>query len=140
MTPEQQARVLDEARSWLGTPYVHSAGVKGAGVDCAMLLVRVYHNAGIIPDIDPRGYSTQWHLHRTEEKYLEWIHQHADRVETPEPGDVVLFRFGRAAAHGGIVVNWPSIIHSYLGVGCILDSGEADYLHGRLYGFYRVRA
>jgi len=139
MTPEQQQRVVEIAHTWLGTPYVHHGDVKGAGVDCAMLLVRVYHEAGLAPDIDPRGYSTQWHLHRSEEKYLQWIHEYADRVAEPEPGDVVMFRFGRAVAHGGIVVDWPTIIHSYIGIGCMLDVGDAGYLQGRLYGFYRIR-
>jgi len=29
--------LIDEARTWLGTPYHHQPRVKGVGVDCAML-------------------------------------------------------------------------------------------------------
>ena len=31
---EFSARVVAEARSWIGTPYVHQAARKGAGTDC----------------------------------------------------------------------------------------------------------
>ena len=50
-------RIVEEARSWLGTPYHHQAMVKGAGVDCAMILVAVYRAVGLIPaGFDPRPY------------------------------------------------------------------------------------
>lgn len=140
MSPELQQAVVAEARTWLGTKHIHQAAVKGAGVDCAFLLVRVYHAVGLIPVIDPRPYPRDWHLHRSDERYLGWVEQYADRVETPEPGDVVLYQFGRCVSHGGIVVDWPTIIHSYSGVGCTLDKGDAEFLAGRLHGFYRVRA
>ena len=39
---DQRAAVVAEARSWIKTPWVHMAAIKGAGVDCAMLLARVY--------------------------------------------------------------------------------------------------
>ena len=42
MSDAQRAAVVAEARSWIGTPYHHAADVKGHGVDCAMLLIRVY--------------------------------------------------------------------------------------------------
>jgi len=58
MTPENVARVLDEARAWIGTPYHHAADKKGVGVDCAMLPVRVYCDLGIVPMFDPRPYPT----------------------------------------------------------------------------------
>ena len=44
----QRAAVVAAARSWIGTPYHHAADVKGVGVDCAMLLVRVYSDLGLI--------------------------------------------------------------------------------------------
>ena len=140
MTPEQQQAVVEEARSWLRTPYCHQGRVKGAGIDCAMILADVYHAVGLIPYIDPRPYPPDWHMHKSDERYLGWVHQYADRVQTPEPGDVVLYKYGRCVSHGGIVIDWPTIIHSYSGVGCTLDKGDGEFLSGRLYGFYRVRS
>jgi cell wall-associated NlpC family hydrolase len=111
---EWRERVVEAALSWLRTPYHHAACVKGAGVDCAMLLTAVYHEAGIIPHIDPRPYPPDWHLHRGEEKFLGWVTQFAHKTDTPGPGDVILFKYGRCVSHGGIVYRWPTIIHSYM--------------------------
>jgi cell wall-associated NlpC family hydrolase len=113
-------KVLEAARGWLGTPYHHAARVKGAGVDCAMLLTAVYHEAGLIPEIDPRPYPQDWHLHRGEERFLNWVRQYGRQLsdgELPSPGDIVLFRYGRCVSHGGIVLNWPTIIHAYMPLG-----------------------
>jgi hypothetical protein len=103
-----------------------------------MLLAAVYHAVGLIPAIDPRPYPPDWHLHRDEERYLGWVNQHARRIERPDPGDVALWRFGRAASHGGIVVAWPTIIHAYRGEGVVLADASRGPLAepGRLHGFY----
>jgi cell wall-associated NlpC family hydrolase len=45
----QRATVVAEARSWIRTPYHNCADVKGAGVDCGMLLVRVFVDTGLMP-------------------------------------------------------------------------------------------
>lgn len=111
---ELRARVVAEARTWLGTPYANLGAVKGAGVDCAMILVRVYQAVGIVPpDFDPRPYSPEWYLHRSEERYLAGLEQWARRVDAPGPGDVALFRFGRTASHGAIVVDDVLMIHAH---------------------------
>jgi cell wall-associated NlpC family hydrolase len=34
--------IVEEARSWLGTPYHHQAALKGVGCDCIGLLRGVY--------------------------------------------------------------------------------------------------
>ncbi|MDE1901291.1 MAG: hypothetical protein KGI37_06590 [Alphaproteobacteria bacterium] len=110
---DQRAAVVREARRWIGTPYHHQADVLGAGVDCGMLLVRVYVDAGIVPAFDPRPYSVQWHLHRDDERYLGAMMEHSGEVAAPEPGDMAVWKIGRAYAHGAIVVGWPLVVHAY---------------------------
>lgn len=133
-------KIISEALGWLNTPYHHEADVKGAGVDCAMLLVRVYRDAGLIPAIDPRPYPADWMLHRDEERYLGWVKQYADQVTEPQPGDVVLYKVGRCFAHGGIVLAWPDIIHAFRDEGAVVrgrfDTGR---LSGREMQLWRVR-
>ncbi len=141
MTGSEQAEreaVVAEALSWVRTPYHHMGRVKGAGVDCAMLLIEVYHSAGLIPDINPEPYPQDWALHRSEEKYLAWVNRYAHEVEAPSPGDLVLYKFGRCVSHGGIVVDWPRIIHAYVGEGCVYADGEKGMLSGRFAGFYSL--
>jgi cell wall-associated NlpC family hydrolase len=132
--------VVIEALTWLNTPYHHQGRVKGAGTDCAMILCEVYEACGLVPHIDPRPYPPDWHLHRSEERYLRWIEDYADKVDEPLPGDVALYQFGRTISHGAIVVEWPTIIHAYRGEGVVLADGTQGALAGRLAGFWRVRS
>jgi cell wall-associated NlpC family hydrolase len=100
---KQRAAVIAEARSWLGTPYHNCADIKGVGVDCGMLLVRVFVDTGLAKSFDPRPYPADWHLHRSEEKYLGFVFDRSSEVITPQPGDVMVMRIGRCYSHGGIV-------------------------------------
>jgi len=107
----QRAAIQAEALRWLGTPYHHGADVLGAGVDCLMLLVRVYAAVGLIPPhTDPRPYAHQWHLHHSDELYLQGLERFARPLPAgaaPEVGDVALWRFGRAFSHAGLLVRLP---------------------------------
>jgi cell wall-associated NlpC family hydrolase len=104
--------IVTEAKTWLGTPWHHAADVKGAGVDCAMFLVRVYCDLGLAPLFDPRPYAMQWYLHQGQPLFLEWLAKYAHRVEVALPGDVIMFNFGRHAAHGAIIVDEDTMIHA----------------------------
>ncbi|WP_207000753.1 hypothetical protein [Trinickia mobilis] len=131
--------VIDIARTWLRTPYRHEGRVKGAGVDCAMLLCEVYHEAGLIPYIDPRPYPQDWALHRSKERYLGWVEKFGHEVAVPQRGDLALYRFGRCYSHGVIVIDWPGeIIHSYRDLGVLLDRGDAGYLMDRQVRFFTL--
>jgi cell wall-associated NlpC family hydrolase len=112
---DQRSIVVDEARRWLGTPYHCQADVRGAGVDCAMLIVRVFVDSGLCEAFDPRPYSDDWFLHRSDERYLGFVFNYCAEVQGACPGDVIVFRYGRCYSHGGIVtVADPlTIIHAY---------------------------
>ncbi len=110
-----RAAVVAAARAWFGTPYHNCADVKGVGVDCGMLLVRVFVDLGLVEPFDPRPYAPDWHLHRSEERYLGHLLARASRVAQPAPGDVALFRYGRCYSHGGIVTGAEplTIVHAF---------------------------
>lgn len=136
---QQRAAVVSEARTWLGTPYHHAAQLKGAGVDCAMLPAAVYEAVGSIPPITVDHYPPDWHLHRDVERYLDVVTSQATEVPGPTgPGDFVLYRWGRAFAHGAIVVAWPEIIHAMIDIGVTLDRGDAGRLAGRPRRFFTL--
>jgi cell wall-associated NlpC family hydrolase len=127
---EARQRVIDAARSWIGTPFHHVAGRKGVGVDCAHFLARVYEEAGVIPPVQIDYYPPQWYLHREEEKFISYVERCGGR-EIPEfkvqQGDTVLYRIGRCYAHGAIIVSWPrEIIHAYISVGRVTAFGGRD--------------
>ncbi|SEJ56168.1 hypothetical protein [Frateuria terrea] len=143
MTLPQGERIVAEARRWLDTPYRHQADVLGVGVDCAMLPVRVLTALGLIPaEVEPRPYAPDWHLHRSEEKYLGWVKRFADPVEAPQIGDLVLFRVGRCFSHGGIVeAIEPELymIHASREAGKV-ERAEVRRWADRPHGFWRIRA
>jgi cell wall-associated NlpC family hydrolase len=115
--------IVAEARSWIGTPYHNCADIKRVGVDCGMLLVRVYVDLGLVAPFDPRPYTHDWHLHRGEERYLDALLARAVRVERPEPGDVMLFRVGRCYSHGGVVTHADplTIVHASFPAQIVLE-------------------
>jgi cell wall-associated NlpC family hydrolase len=109
----KRKEIVDEAISWLRTPYHHEARVKRSGVDCGMLLAEVFERVGLIPHIDPSHYPPDFMMHRADEWYLSIISTYCHEIEgDPLPGDVMLFKVGRLYAHGGIVIDWPMIIHA----------------------------
>ena len=119
----ERKRVVEIARSWLGTPYHDCACIKGHGVDCAYLLKAVFEEAGLEAPIDVPTYSPQWFLHRDAELYLNTVMDRAIEIDEAEslPGDVVLYQIGRCFAHGAIIVDpgFPVIIHAYKQAACV---------------------
>jgi cell wall-associated NlpC family hydrolase len=119
----QRRAIAREAQSWIGTPYHPQADIKGAGVDCGMLLVRVFVDTGLCEPFDPRPYADDWYLHRTEERYLGFIFDRTKEVEAPLPGDVMVFRYGRCYAHEGIVTDASplAIVHAFQPAGFVIE-------------------
>ena|SRR5947207_2055511 len=108
-TATQRAIICRVARSFIGTPYHHMGRVKGAGVDCATLLAEVYYEAGVLKEpVTIDYYPMDCHLHRDEERYLAIVESYCREIkeEKAQPGDIVVYHFGRAWAHGGIVIEW----------------------------------
>jgi cell wall-associated NlpC family hydrolase len=134
ITQAQRRAVVAEAMSWRGTPYHHRARVKGVGVDCGQILCAVYEASGVVGHIDPGEYSPQWHIHWSEEVYLQWVQRYCNPLPegTPEqPGDIRVYKYGRCYAHGAIVVDDGLLLHSYIRRGVIVTAPHEEPLCGR---------
>jgi NlpC/P60 family putative phage cell wall peptidase len=134
----QRRAVIAEAARWIGTPYHHQGRVLGAGVDCVTLLCEVYEAAGIIPHVDPTPYPQDWHLHRDSERYLGGLMQYSREVDSPRPGDVIVWKFGRCFSHAAILCDNDQIIHSYLGQGVRLERRFAEVFTGRAVKYFTL--
>lgn len=144
MTP--RALVVQEAQSWLLTPYHHHGRIKGVGVDCAQLLCAVFEACGLVPHVDTGFYPVDWHLHRGEELFVQTLAPHA--VLQPDgtqalPGDVFVFRYGRTFSHGAIYVGEDAqgrglLVHSYIGRGVILSGFHEEPLCGRAFQHWSI--
>lgn len=139
MTPEQRAAVVLEARSWLGTPYVHTGRIKGVGVDCAQLLIAVFAAAGVIEEFDPGHYTHDWYMNQSEELYLGHLMRYAVRTEDPQPGDIAVYAFGKCVSHGGIIVEPGYMVHAFRPHGRV-DLMELRSLETRWRGYWTVQS
>lgn len=126
MSGPLEARILTEARSWIGTPYRHQASVKGAGTDCLGLLRGVWRAVvGAEPEAVP-PYTEDW----AEPGHDEVLFAAANRWLVRKlpgavaPADVLLFRMrdGSIAKHLGLAAEVgpeASFVHAYGGHGVI---------------------
>lgn len=132
----RRSQVAAQARAWLGTPYHHHGRVRGVGVDCAQLLAAVFEACGLVPHQELGNYPAQWHLHRGAELFIDRLQAAGARpVQTPELGDVGVWRYGRAYSHGGVVVGQgaggvPLIVHAYVQRGVVLSLATDEPLAG----------
>lgn len=117
-------RILDAARGWIGTPFHHRASIKGVGTDCLGLVRGVWRELyGGEPEPLP-DYAPDWAGATGRETMLEAARRHLTPVDTPQPGDVLLFRLRPhgPAAHAGILgvsppnpPQHPTLIHAWSG-------------------------
>lgn len=121
----QRQAAVEEARTWIGTPYQLNGAEKGVGVDCQHLIVAVYRAVGLpmpsgslrrtAPTGGPRCAS--WveavEAYRDAPTGLDRVAGFINEIETPQPGDTALFGFWGTYVHAGIVVRWPAeVIHA----------------------------
>jgi NlpC/P60 family putative phage cell wall peptidase len=115
--------VVDIARLWLGTPYVHQNAVQGAGCDCLGLLRGVWRALyGDEPELVP-AYSYDWCEPQGDEALWRAALRHlrAKELSDEAGGDVLLFRMraGAVAKHLGLQSSPDHFIHAYCGHGVV---------------------
>lgn len=111
--------VVDEARRWIGTPYVHQAATRGAGCDCLGLIRGLWrHLHGDEPQAMPR-YTPDWDEVQGQDVLWAAARAHLRPAGTDmQPGQVLLFRMrdGAVAKHLGVLSvagDHPRFIHAY---------------------------
>jgi cell wall-associated NlpC family hydrolase len=134
--------VVQEARSWIGTPYHLGARVKGAGCDCYTFIAETMISCHVIRNENLPIYSGDWWAHVTTEQYLFRLLRYA--VKTFEglscvrdrvlPGNVVATiapgTESRVFNHGAVVTSWPFGIHSVDDGVVEVDLTEDPMWHG----------
>lgn len=131
MPDPRRQLVIEEALTWLKTPFHHAAKVKGAGADCLTFIVGVYENVGLVPAQKLPFYRPDFMRHEAQENYLNGLLEYGKEVKVCLAGDVVIYKWGRIFAHAGIVVEWPFIIHAAPQLGVIKMRGDTGKLMGR---------
>lgn len=102
------------ARSWVGTPYLHQASLKGVGCDCLGLVRGVWREAyGTEPEAVP-AYSPDWAEAGMRENLAEAARRHMTEATDVAAGDLLLFRW-RAhlpAKHAAIAASAATMVHA----------------------------
>ncbi len=113
---QQRDLIVKIAHTFLRTPYHPCGMVKGAGVDCLTLLSETFREAGLVTNAKIPHYSPEFMLHSSEEKYMNGLKEYAHEIEGPPlAGDIAMWKFGRCFSHAALVIEWPMVIHAYVG-------------------------
>ena len=104
--------VLSEARSWLGTPWHHSARLKGHGVDCVNFLAAIVEPVGVNIEV-PRFYG------RTpdSDEILVGMREFCTELPLDTPlreGLFLAFRYVGVVHHVAMATSENTIIHASL--------------------------
>ena len=130
------ATVVNSAREWTGTPFVHQGRVLGRACDCAGLLVGVARDLGL-SEYDVDGYPRV-----PDGVTLKAIlREQLTPISTDQlrPGDVLLFGFYRHAQHLGIVTRTDPIyiIHAHQPNDKVIEHRLDSVWQRRVRGAYR---
>lgn len=133
-------RIIETARSYLGTPFHHQGRVKGVGVDCVGLLVGVGRELGLQVH-DYKGYSRRPDgvtLKRELAKSLDVVEGGANAEAVL--GDVLVFWILRPdlPTHAAILTD-KGMIHTYADVGKVVEHWMDGTWRERLDSVYRFR-
>jgi NlpC/P60 family putative phage cell wall peptidase len=118
------ARIVAEARGWIGTPYRHQASVRGVGCDCLGLVTGVWRALyGEVPEVPP-PYAPDWAEAGVGEPLAEAAMRHLRPCSAPDiaPGEILIFRWrpGVAAKHLAIATDPDWMIHAHDGA-CVAE-------------------
>ncbi|MDF1607272.1 NlpC/P60 family protein [Hoeflea sp. YIM 152468] len=116
--------IVDAARAWIGTPYRHQGGQKGAGCDCLGLVRGVYREVTGRQAEEPGPYAPDWAERSGTDRLILAARRHCGNsipIQDARAGDIILFRWrdGMMAKHAGILSGPDHFIHAYEPAGVI---------------------
>lgn len=120
-------RLIEEAYTWLGTPYAYAKAEKGVGTDCSGMVMTLYSE--IEGCTLPRNSALQAEVCLPlEEKEIR-------------SGDLVFFATGKdpeKISHVGLIIDANSFIHASASKGVVISELHTPYYTRTLRGFGRV--
>ncbi len=133
--PLTRTAIVDEARSWIGTPYRHQASLKHVGCDCLGLVRGVWRaTMGTEPERTP-PYAAGWAEAASGEPLAEAAARHLVPVDRDAfcASDVLLFRWRKhlPAKHMAIVTAPDLMVHAHDGA-CVAEVAIAPWWRRRL--------
>lgn len=124
---KNQVKIIEEAYTWLGTPYKYAADEKGKGTDCSGMVMRVYESV------------TGEKLPRNSAKQAEFCEER--KSEEVDAGDLIFFATGKdpeRISHVGIVIDNETFIHASSSKGVVVSNFTTPYYKRTFRKFGRV--
>lgn len=123
---DTRSAIVEEAESWIGTPYIKRGTLKGIGVDCGMFPYKVYREFDLVPELEGNLPTLEdgWFCNTYDQRYARLVERYWRRLIVsqvrqeikPEylPGNLVLVKCHGSLVynHAGIIAKWPFVIHS----------------------------
>ena len=126
LTDAERAAFIAAARSYIGTRWKHQ-GRDRRGIDCGGLVLASLRDIGKPVEDASKGYGREPYRHSMEAVCALNLGEPVSEPYNLRPGDVALFRVGRAAPnHVGIVGDYVhgglSLIHAYAINGKVVEA------------------
>lgn len=141
MSQELRTYLCNTAKIWknLGVKYQHR-GTTRNGCDCTGLIIGILQELGYMKDYKLRIYPPDWNLHAFADNHIiEELEKVSDKIVNSDIGDLVLFHFGRCAAHVGVIIENDLFIHCHRASGkCTVSSLFNSHWTKRIVNFYRL--
>lgn len=139
------------AESWLGTPFVPYAAIRGAGVDCVNLCAELLQGCCFTA---AKGgwpkYVIDGGKHNRESQLIAWLDgnrnflpvwwrggKEAYTAADAMPGDLLCFTLGRSAHHAGLLIGGTKFIHCLFGRRVMFATLADHTFNRRLTAVYR---
>ncbi len=146
-----QASIVNQARTWLGTPFVHQARLKGKGCDCLGLIVGVVDELGLtdesgrlLSSYDEINYSKEPDGKYLIQKLSQILDEPSVTVNPSEikAGDLALFKMGNNPQHLAIITDYEGgleMIHCYAQARKVIEHRFDEDWQKRLYKVFRIK-
>jgi cell wall-associated NlpC family hydrolase len=104
MTQVTRQQVVDEARSWIGTPWQHQQSTKGLGTDCVGFIAGVARETGAVSDVE---FQNDYRMNENGAEMVRLFRAYLDPIDWRDAraGDVFVVRFNDDYWHCLIVTS-----------------------------------
>lgn len=136
MTRDQ---IVNEARSWIGTPYEHLGRAKGVGVDCSQFIIAVAIAVGYRDE----DFNIPVHAPRPHPRIFEELTNHLYTIPIDEArsGDILIFCFNlrtRLPQHMAFVTDVGIChLHPHTDIARVVEHRLDEYFRERIVSAWR---
>ena len=128
-------KVVQTARTLIGTPYQHQGRTPGVGLDCIGLVIAVGHQLNLF-SYDYTNYSRD-----PDGQLVTKIEEHCQKLPSLTEGAIAVFKLSAIPHHVGIISkfrgNW-GLIHAYQNTSKVREHEFIKWWQDKLIGVYKL--